>query len=107
MLFGLPGTDRRNPGWQIEQGQNCKQAGEGKWSSFPCSPFSCLFRRYGQDLEKLEKITLNCIGKMKGTIAATEEKPWSPQGWVEEYVCQILGILVSFFFSSIESVSVQ
>ncbi len=54
------------------------------------------FFRYGQELLKLERVTLNRIQKTLTTIAATGGEPFNPQHCVEELLCQVLAILVRF-----------
>ena len=52
------------------------------------------FHRYGEELQKLEKITLECIQEVIETIRSTKEKPFNPRNCIHMLIGQIMAILV-------------
>ncbi len=57
-------------------------------AKLPCHP------RYGEELLRLERITLNSIKQTAATIRAARGRPFNPQTCLEQLVFQILSILV-------------
>ncbi len=52
------------------------------------------FSRYGEELLKLERITLDCIQDALSTIAATRGQPFNPRDCIQELVLQVLAVMV-------------
>ena len=52
------------------------------------------FHRYGEELQKLEKITLECIQQVIETIKSTKGKPFNPRNYIHLLIEQIMAILV-------------
>ena len=53
-----------------------------------------MFRRYGEELEKLEKVTLQCIQETLQAMEDTTGKPFNPKEMFHLLIEHILAILV-------------
>ena len=53
------------------------------------------FFRYGEELLKLERVTLDSIRSVLKTLEKTEGAPFNPRDCIQELVLQILAVLVS------------
>lgn len=52
------------------------------------------FHRYGEELQNLEKITLECIQLVIETIKSKKGKPFNPRNYIHLLIEQIMAILV-------------